>query len=68
VTTKTTKQAKTKRATLLDAGIIRSTIDMPEDLWRAAKIRALDERTDYRQIVLAALREYLKTPISRDAK
>jgi hypothetical protein len=34
---------------------------MPESLWRRVKVRALDERTDLRAVVLAALDAYLKT-------
>jgi hypothetical protein len=40
---------------------VKTTIDLPERLWRAAKIRALDERTDLRGIVIAALELYLGT-------
>ena len=41
-------------------GTVKTTVDLPEDLWRAAKIRALDERSDLRQIIIAALETYLK--------
>ncbi len=41
--------------------IVKTTIDLPESLWRAAKIRAMDERTDLRRVVIAALEGYLKT-------
>jgi hypothetical protein len=33
---------------------------LPEDVWRAAKIRAVDERSDFRSIVIEALKFYLK--------
>lgn len=39
----------------------KTTVDLPEALWRAAKIRAMDERTDLRRVVIAALEGYLKT-------
>jgi hypothetical protein len=39
---------------------VKTTIDLPEDLWRAAKVRAMDERTDLRSVVIAALRAHLK--------
>jgi hypothetical protein len=39
--------------------VVRSTIEFPPELWRAAKIRAMDERTDLRDIVLRSLRAYL---------
>ena len=34
-------------------------MDLPEETWRAAKIRAMDERTDLRSVIVAALRAYL---------
>jgi hypothetical protein len=43
--------------------IARTTIEFPVAMWRKAKIRAMDERTDFRAIVLKALRAYLTTPI-----
>ena len=39
----------------------KSTVDLPVDLWRAAKIRALDEGSDFRAVVVKALEAYLKT-------
>lgn len=39
---------------------VKTTVDLPESLWRAAKVRALDERTDLRRVLLAALRAYLE--------
>ncbi len=41
--------------------MVKTTVDLPEALWRAAKIQAMDERTDLRQVVIAALEAYLKT-------
>ncbi len=43
--------------------VVRSTVEFPPELWRRAKIRAMDERTDFRAIVLKALRAYLATPL-----
>jgi hypothetical protein len=40
---------------------VKTTIDLPEPLWRAAKVRAMDERVDLRRVVIAALEAYLKT-------
>lgn len=40
---------------------VKTTVDLPEPLWRAAKLRAMDERTDLRAVVIAALEAYLKT-------
>lgn len=45
------------------SAVVRSTIEFPPELWRRAKIRAMDERTDFRAIVLKALRAYLATPM-----
>lgn len=39
---------------------MKTTVDLPASLWRAAKIRAMDERTDLRQVIIAALEAYLK--------
>lgn len=39
---------------------VKTTVDLPERLWRAAKVRAVEERTDLRQMVIAALEAYLK--------
>lgn len=38
---------------------VKTTVELPESLWRAAKIRAMDERTDLRTILIAALSAYL---------
>lgn len=39
---------------------VKTTVELPEDLWRAAKIRAMDERSDLRSVLIAALATYLK--------
>jgi hypothetical protein len=41
---------------------MRTMVDLPEDLWRASKIRAMDERTTLKEIMVKALWAYLKTP------
>lgn len=41
------------------AEVVRTTVELPPALWRAAKVRAMDERTDLRAIIIAALRAYL---------
>jgi hypothetical protein len=38
---------------------IRTTVDLPEPLWRLAKIKAMDERKDLRSIIIEALEEAL---------
>jgi len=40
---------------------VKTTVDLPEGLWRAAKIRALDDGSDLRAVVIAALEAFLKT-------
>lgn len=39
---------------------MRTTIQLPEDLWKAAKFLAVEERTNFQDVVAAALRDYLK--------
>ena len=38
-----------------------TSVEFPEDLWRAVKDRALDEQTSLRAVLIAALDLYLKT-------
>ena len=42
-----------------DADVVKTTLLMPADLWKAAKIRAMEERVDLRDVLLDALRRYL---------
>jgi hypothetical protein len=45
---------------------VKTTVELPPDLWRAAKIRAVDDRSDFRAVVIAALEAYLgKRPTGR---
>ncbi len=44
------------------SGNVKTTVDLPQDLWRAAKIRAMDDHADLRSVVIAALRAYLIAP------
>ncbi len=46
---------------------MKTTVDLPEDLWRRAKVRAVDERTDLRRVVISALEAYLR-PGKREGK
>ena len=41
------------------SGSVKTTVDLPQELWRAAKIKAMDEHSDLRSVIIAALREYL---------
>ena len=38
---------------------VKTTVELPGELWRAAKNRAMDERSDLRSILIRALEEYL---------
>ena len=41
------------------SGNVKTTVDLPQELWRAAKIRAMDEHSDLRSVIITALRAYL---------
>lgn len=38
---------------------MRTSIEIPEDVWTAAKIRAAQERTNLQDVIAAALQQYL---------
>ncbi len=38
---------------------VKTTVELPENVWRAAKIRAMDDFSDLRTVIIAALRQYL---------
>jgi hypothetical protein len=38
---------------------VKTTVELPGDLWRSAKIRAMDERVDLRTVFIRALESYL---------
>ena len=42
------------------AATVKTTVDLPQELWRAAKIRAMDEHSDLRSVIIAALTSYLE--------
>jgi len=44
-----------------DATTIRTTLDLPVALWRAIKIRSIDEQRDLRAVLLDAVALYLRT-------
>jgi hypothetical protein len=39
---------------------VKTTVELPGELWRAAKIRAMDERADLRSVLIRALEDYLR--------
>jgi hypothetical protein len=40
----------------------KTTVMLPPDVWRQARIRAAQEDTSYQEIALAAIETYLKQP------
>lgn len=53
-----------KRERTPDA-FVKTTVELPSHLWRAAKIRAMDERTDLRTVLIRALERFLDAPEAR---
>jgi hypothetical protein len=45
--------------------VVKTTVELPADLWRAAKIRAMDDRIDLRSVLILALERFLELPQSR---
>lgn len=41
---------------------MRTTVQLPEDLWKQAKFRAVEDMTNLQDVIAEALREYLKRP------
>jgi len=39
---------------------MKTSVDIPDDLWKTAKHLAVEENTDLRNVIIEALREYLK--------
>ena len=38
---------------------MKTSVDIPDDLWKAAKILAVEESKDLRDIIIEALQEHL---------
>jgi len=45
---------------------VQTTIILPEDLWRRVKYRAIEERSDLKDIATRAIEAYLQTPLPED--
>lgn len=45
---------------------VKTTVELPEELWRKAKIRAMDERSDLRSVIIDALEALLKQKSKRE--
>ena len=41
-----------------DSDTVKTTVELPGELWRAAKIRAMDERADLRTLLIRDLDDY----------
>jgi predicted transcriptional regulator len=39
---------------------LKTSVEIPDDLWKAAKILAVEERKDLKDIIVEALKEYLR--------
>jgi hypothetical protein len=46
--------------------VVKTTVDLPTPLWQAAKIRAVEERSDLRGVIMRALTAYLRTPLRKE--
>ncbi len=42
-----------------EKAIVKTTVELERSLWRAVKVRAVDEGTDLRGIIVLALQQYL---------
>jgi hypothetical protein len=47
--------SRKKQKPLEEVPSVRTTVVLPEPLWRAAKIRALEERRDLRDLIIEGL-------------
>jgi 3-methyladenine DNA glycosylase Mpg len=48
-----------------DSDTVKTTVELPGELWRAAKIRAMDERADLRTVLIRALEPLDGVPTMR---
>ena len=46
--------------------MVKTSLVLPEALWLQAKKRALDERADFRDVIIKGLELYLKTLTKRE--
>lgn len=60
---------KTPRKTRKEPGMatrVKTTVELDAEVWEAAKMRAVQDRTDLRTVLTAALRAHLKMPAARE--
>jgi hypothetical protein len=50
------------------APMVKTTLRVPEAVWRAARIRAVEERRTFQDVLADALTMYLKTALKRREK
>jgi hypothetical protein len=50
------------------APTVRTTLVVPAALWKRAKVRAMHEGRDLRDVLLDALRAYLATPVAKGGR
>ncbi len=43
--------------------MVKTTLRLPEAVWKAARVRAIEERRPFQDVLAAALTLYLKTPV-----
>ena len=48
--------------------LMKTSLSLPEAIWREAKIRAMDEKRNLQDLVADALKLYLKTQRKEDKK
>lgn len=41
---------------------VKTSIEIPEEIWKAAKFRAVEEKKNFQDVVADALRAHLKLP------
>lgn len=44
---------------------VKTTVELPEELWKKAKIKAMNERSDLRSVIIAALEAHLRHKTSK---
>lgn len=46
----------------------KTSLELPLDLWKRAKVRAAQEEADLREVIIRSLEAYLKTPLPKGGK
>jgi hypothetical protein len=50
------------------AGKKAATVRLPDELWAAVKIRAIEERRDLADLIVEALRDYMAKPTKKKSR